>query len=99
MLRAKLNKIDAKLDFLISDGFKLSGEDVDALVNARDGLGHIIFALSLDAELFEVLPAASFVCRRIHERCGESSYSSELLPMTGELIRMIDDYEFREPTI
>ena len=98
MLRKKLNQIDAKLDFLISGGFKLSGKDVDALVNARDGLSHIIYALSLDADLFEVLPAANFICKRIHERCGDSSYSTELQPMTEDLIKMVGNYELREST-
>lgn len=98
MLRGKLNQIDAKLDFLISGGFNLSGRDMDALVNARDGLGHIIYALSLDVDLFEVLPAANFICKRIHERCGNSSYSSELQPMIEDLIRMVRDYELREFT-
>ena len=98
MLRGKLNQIDTKLDFLISGGFNLSGRDMDALVSARDGLGHIIYALSLDVDLFEVLPAANFICKRIHERCKNSSYSSELQPMIEDLIRMVRDYELREFT-
>jgi len=98
MLRGKLNQIDTKLDFLISGGFNLSGRDMDALVSARDGLGHIIYALSLDVDLFEVLPAANFICKRIHERCENSSYSSELQPMIEDLIRMVRDYELREFT-
>ncbi len=94
MLREKLNQIDVKLDFLTSG--ELSGKDMDALVNARDGLGHIIYALSLEDDLFDVLPAANFICKRIHERCGDSSYSSELQPMVEDLMRMVREYELRE---
>ncbi len=96
MLRAKLNQIDSKIDFLMSGGFNLNSGDVDALANARENLSRITYAISLNADLFDVLPAANFICKRIHERCGDSSYSSELQPMIEDLIRMVREYELRE---
>ena len=96
MLRAKLNQIDSKIEFLMSGGFNLNSGDVDALANARENLSRITYAISLNADLFDVLPAANFICKRIHERCGDSSYSSELQPMIEDLIRMVREYELRE---
>ena len=95
MLRAKLNQIDSKIDFLMSGGFNLNSGDMDALANARENLSHITYAISLDADLFDVLPAAVFVCKRIHKECGGSSYGSELQPLVGELIKMIEDYKIQ----
>ena len=96
MLRAKLNQIDSKIDFLMSGGFNLNSGDMDALANARENLSRITYTISLDADLFDVLPAAVFVCKRIHEECGSSSYSSELQPLVGELIKMIENYKIQD---
>ena len=97
MIRAKLNQIDAKLDFLISGGFNgpISNKDMNALANARENLSRITYAISLDADLFDVLPAAAFICRRIHEECGSSICRSELQPLVGELIKMIENYKIQ----
>jgi len=93
MLRAKLNQIDSKIDFLMSGGFNLNSGDVDALVNARENLSRITYAISLNADLLDVLPAAVFICKRIHKECGNSSYGPELQPLVSELIRMVEEYE------
>lgn len=93
MLRAKLNQIDSKIDFLMSGGFNLNSGDVDALVNARENLSRITYAISLNADLLDVLPAAIFICKRIHKECGNSSYGPELQPLVSELIRMVEEYE------
>tara|TARA_B100000242_G_scaffold238085_1_gene178001 strand:+ start:525 stop:818 length:294 start_codon:yes stop_codon:yes gene_type:complete len=95
MLRAKLNQIDSKIDFLMSGGFNLNSGDMDALVNARENLSRITYAISLDADLFDVLPAAVFICKRIHEECGNSSYGPELQPLVNELIKMVEEYEIK----
>lgn len=93
MLREKLNQIDSKIDFLMSGGFNLNSGDVDALVNARENLSRITYAISLNADLLDVLPAAVFICKRIHKECGNSSYGPELQPLVSELIRMVEEYE------
>ena len=95
MLRAKLNQIDSKIDFLMSGGFNLNSGDMGALANARENLSRITYAISLDADLFDVLPAAVFVCKRIHKECGNSSYRGELQPLVGELIKMVEEYEIK----
>lgn len=101
MLRAKLNQIDSKIDFLMSagsngpTGWPISNKDMDALANARENLSRITYAISLDADLFDVLPAAVFICKRIHEECGNSSYGSELQPLVSELIKMVEEYEIK----
>ena len=93
MLREKLNQIDSKIDFLMSGGFNLNSGDVDALVNARENLSRITYAISLNADLLDVLPAAVFICKRIHKECGNSSYGPELQPLVSDLIRMVEEYE------
>jgi hypothetical protein len=70
------NLLDGELKKILSS--PLSGDDADALGNARDGLGHVIYALSLNANLDEVLPASEFVGQRLKERCENSSFAEEL---------------------
>tara|TARA_X000000950_G_scaffold267199_1_gene343461 strand:+ start:338 stop:583 length:246 start_codon:yes stop_codon:yes gene_type:complete len=79
----------------MSGGFNLNGVDMDALANARENLSRITYAISLDADLFDVLPAAVFICKRIHKECGNSSYGPELQPLVSELIRMVEEYEIK----
>ncbi len=81
------NALDEELKKLLSTS--LSGKDADALGNARDGLGHVIYALSLGADLDDVLPASDFVASRLRQRCEDSSFAEKLRPFVLEFCERI----------
>jgi len=86
-LMKSANLLDRELKKILSN--PLSGDDADALGNARDGLGHVIYALSLNVNLDDVLPASEFVCQRLKERCENSSFAEGLRPFVVDFCEKI----------